>query len=600
MDGAYVMYDTTTDQHARSNVSVFILSGFIQGLACRLALAYWPQSNQLQTAFITAAMIGIVIFCFILQMSVSEQRRHGNLPAALGIGGLFALLALWYILQLPDTTTHPNSWKGVVTLSSILSGTLLFYFMLPFVQSWPDREHGCCRYTDLFRHSWDNFFVLLVAVLLTGAYWLLIVLWVMLFKMVGIPLFKDIFFNATFAWLSLPVVFALGIRIGLTHDRIITALRRIVLSLCGWLMPLLALITLLFGASLPFTGLTPVWDTGYSTPILLCLIGANIVLLNGIFQDGSNQVRYPSPLLRLIEIAILLLPVFAILGAYSTWLRIDQYGLSPKRIYLVLLLVITCSYSFAYAFAVFRKNKPWMGAIRPANTAIALLVCLSIILVHSPLINPVAVSTRYQLHRLFSGRIEPEKFDFGALKFQFGIPGIKALQKLADLPADTPLMKKITAQLAAVNKADSYYSWKKQQGKKQHSTPPKFTLLGNDNISLQGLAKAIEQEQCQIQPCVLYPVDLDKDNQKEMILIDTRHYYHQMVLFARDDNGNWQKQGFLGDEIGPENQKKLVEVLKTVKVRPVPARYQSLQIGTTVYHFAPEKLTETVTAKKTQ
>ena len=384
------MYDTTTDQHARSNVTVFILSGFIQGLACRLAIEYWPRSNQLQTSFLPAAMIGIVIFCFILQMSVSKQRRRGNLPAAVGIGGLFVLLTLWYILQLPDTTTHPNSWKGVVTVSSMLGGTLLLYFVLPFVQSWPDREHGRLRYPDLFRHSWDNFFVLLVAVLLTSAYWLLIVLWVMLFNMIGIRLFRDIFFNVTFAWLSLPVVFALGIHIGLTHDRIITALRRIVLSLCGWLMPLLALITLLFGASLPFTGLTPVWNTGYSTPILLCLIGANIVLLNGIFQDGANPVRYPAPLLRLIETAMLLMPVFALLGAYSTWLRIDQHGLSPKRIYLVILLVIAGSYSFAYAFAVFRRNKPWMGTIRPANTAIALLVCLSIILVHSPLINPPA------------------------------------------------------------------------------------------------------------------------------------------------------------------------------------------------------------------
>ena len=592
------MYDTTTDQPVRSNVTVFILSGFIQGLACRLALEYWPRSNQFQTALLPAAIIGIVIFCFILQMSVSEQRRHGSLPAALGIGGLFALLALWYILQLPDTTTHPNSWKGVVTVSSILGGTLLLYSMLPFVQSWPDREHGRYRYTDLFRHSWDNFFVLLVAVLLTGAYWLLIVLWVMLFKMVGITLFNDIFFNATFAWLSLPVVFALGIRIGLTHDRVITALRRIVLSLCGWLMPLLALITLLFGASLPFTGLRPVWNTGYSTPILLCLIGANIVLLNGIFQDGGNQVRYPAPLLRLIEMAMLLMPVFALLGAYSTWLRINQYGLSPKRIYLVLLLGIACSYSFAYAFAVFRRNKPWMGAIRPANTAIALLVCLCIILVHSPLINPVAISTRYQLHRLFSGRIKPEKFDFGALKFQFGIPGEKALQKLADLPADTPLLKKIAGQLAAVNRADNYYSWKEQQRKNQHFVPPKITLLGDDNISLQGLAGAIEQEQCQTQPCVLYPVDLDQDNQKELILVDTTNYLHQMVLFARDDNGNWRKQGVLGGSTYSEKQKELVEQLKTVKARPVPARYQSLQLGKTVYHFVPERLTETVTTNR--
>ena len=159
-------------------------------------------------------------------------------------------------------------------------------------------------------------------------------------------------------------------------------------------------------------------------------------------------------------------------------------------------------------------------------------------------------------------------------------------------------MKKIAGQLAAVNRADSYYSWKENQRKNQHSKPPQFTLLGDENIFLQGLAGAIEEDQCQAQPCVLYPVDLDRDNQKELVLIDTTYFLHQMVLFARDNNGNWQKQGVLGNATNCKTQKKLVEQLKTVEVRPVPARYQSLQIGATVYHFVPDRLTETVTGSR--
>jgi len=586
------MNNTTLVQSTKSNIAVFLLSGFLQGLTCWLGSEYWPHGSQWQASLMLASILAIVVFCFILQFSVNERRLHGNIMAALATACLFGVLARWYILQVPDTAPHPNSWKGVVTVSSTLGGILLLYFLLPFIQSWPDREDGHWRYTDLFRHSWDNLFILLVATLLTGAYWLLIVLWVMLFKMVGITLFENLFFSAPFAWLTLPVAFSLGIRIGLTHDRIISSLRQIVLSLCGWLMPLLAVITLLFGASLPFTGLKPIWDTGYSTPILLCLLGANIVLLNGIFQDGSKPLNAPGLLVRLTEAATLLLPVFALIGVYSTWLRISQYGLSPKRIYLVLLLVVACSYSFAYALAVIRRTKTWMAAIRPANIAIALFICLCIVLIHSPLINPVALSSRHQLHRLLTGQTKPEEFDFGALKFQFGIPGENALTRLHKLRPDSPLFKKIADQLAIVDKADSYYSWKNLQRKKRHSASPKFTLLAKPGISLKDFGKALEQEQCQTKTCLLYPVDLNGDKQLEILLIDTNHYFRQMLLFARDDNGTWEKQGVLGDEFPQKEQEKIEQLLKSRMAIPVPPPYQSLKIGETVYQFSSDKLTE--------
>jgi hypothetical protein len=586
------MHNGTPYQSVRSNITVYVVLGLIQGLGWWLGTTYWPRENQWGQGLVLAGIIGVTVFSLIVELTVSGRRKYGVLMAATGMSGLFPLLALWYVFQLPDTAAHHNSWKGVLTASSILASLLLLYIVLPFIQAWPERKNNQYRYADLYRHSWDNFFIFLVAGLLTGAYWLLIVLWVMLFKMVGITLFKQCFFTPLFAWLTLPVVFSLGIRIGLTHDRIITTLRQIVLSLCGWLMPLLAVITLLFGASLPFTGLQPVWDTGYSTPILLCLLGANILLLNGIFQDGSKNMPYPQQLLRLVGGAILLMPVFSLIGVYSTFLRIEQYGLTPKRIYLALLLLVACCYSFAYAFAVIRRTKIWMKTMQPANTAIALFVCLCIVLIHSPLVNPVALSAGNQVSRLISGRVKPADFDFGALKFQFGIPGQQALEKLNNLPATNPLHTKIASLLAAVNHAETYYAWKQTQEKIKNPQPAQFTLIGSSAFALDGLENGLEQEQCRNAPCIVYPVDLNNDNKDELIVIDTAHYYHQMLLFSRDSRGIWQKQGVLGDASSPEKQKKLVEQLKNMTAKPAPPLYQSLEVGESVYHFAADKLTE--------
>jgi MFS family permease len=585
------MDDGTPGRSAGANITLYIVLGLIQGVSWWLGTRFWPHENQWGQGLVLAGLIGISVFSLIVELSVSERRKYGSLMAAAGMSGLFALLALWYVFQLPDAG-QPNSWKGVLTASSILAGMLLLYIALPFIQAWPERKNNRYRYQDLYRHSWDNFFVLLVAGMLTGAYWLLIVLWVMLFKMVGITLFEQCFFTPFFAWLTLPVVFSLGIHIGLIHDRIITTLRQIVHSLCGWLMPLAAVITLLFGVSLPFTGLQPVWDTGYSTPILLCLLGTNILLLNGIFQDGSKNMPYPRPLLRLVEGAILLMPVFSLIGVYSTFLRIEQYGLTPKRIYLALLLLVACCYSFAYAVAVIRRTKIWMQTMQPANTAIALFICLCIVLIHSPLVNPVALSAANQLSRLFSGRVKPADFDFGALKFQFGIPGQQALARLDNLPATNPVHKKIAGRLAVVNNATSYYEWNKAREKMKKRHPAQFTVIGGADLSLDGLENELEQKQCRHNPCHVYPIDLNNDNEEELIVIDPDYFYVQMLVFARDRRGIWHRKGVLGAQLCPKEQKKLLQQLHNRTAEPVPPLYQSLQVGESVYHFAADKLTE--------
>src|SRR5690606_34227049 len=129
--------------------------------------------------------------------------------------------------------------RGVLDLWFVWwpSVVLLAYILIPFIQSWPTRDTLGFRYGDLYRHSWDNFFIVFVAALVTGIYWLLIALWATLFKMLGIGFFHALFFSAPFAWISSAMVVSLGLRIGIQNARVITTLREIAMTICRLLLP---------------------------------------------------------------------------------------------------------------------------------------------------------------------------------------------------------------------------------------------------------------------------------------------------------------------------------------------------------------------------
>lgn len=570
----------------KSNLSVYLLLGFLQGAVGWLGTTFWPDDSQLAASLILGLITGVAATGLTFQLTLSNRLDREVCLLAFALGLLFAIISVWLIYQLPGKSHISNTWGNVLTASWVFSSSVLAYILLPFVQAWPKRQNGHYNYSDLYQHSWDNFFILLVAGILAGAYWLLIILWAMLFDMLGITLFKDLFFSSPFAWLTLPVLFSLGIRIGLSHESIIGTLRQIALSLCYFLMPLTAVITILFAISLPFTGLEPIWATGYSTLILLCLLGANILFINGIFQDGSRENPYNVILSRIVEVAMVLMPVYTMIAIYSIYLRIAQYGLTPKRVYLVLLVFVAFCYSASYASAVFRHSQVWMGKIRLANIIIALLVSALIVLIHSPVLNPVTWSAKDQFKRLMSGRVSPLEFDFGALKFHFGIPGQKYLQQLRNLPLEHPLKAEISNRLTAVDEVENYYQWKKHMDNADSLADSAMleTIVGNTTIP-EGFISVLGAQQCRKSTCYLLPIDLNSDGREELVFFDMSDDWMAPVLYAQDDNGQWVKQGNVGNPASKENRQLLIDKLKKEKHHAVSPQYQSLQVGEEIYYF---------------
>jgi hypothetical protein len=204
--------------------------------------------------------------------------------------------------------------------------------------------------------------------------------------------------------------------------------RTLVLVLLSWLLPLMTLIAAGFLASLPFTGLAPLWKTGFAAGYLLIASGVLVFLINATRQDGDHA---PQVILRLSGslAAYLLVPLVAI-SAYAIYLRVEQYGWTAERVTSTACLVVAAAYAGGYAAAALPFGN-WLAHVSRWNFFCALLVLAVIAALFSPLADPTRLSVDSQVSRLLAGRIDARKFDFDYLRWRGGRFGTEALARLA-------------------------------------------------------------------------------------------------------------------------------------------------------------------------
>lgn len=285
------------------SVRTCLAIGLAQGLL--LWLASYLTEPGIRFALSTAALVG-GINLLLLGPSVRER---GTAWLVLGLTVVMSAISAWVYWEGGDSS-RPSNW---LTGTWVCFAVVVTYIVTAFILSWPSREGRFPRYEDLFRHAWDTVFIVLLGLLLNGVFWALLLLWGSLFKMLGIVALNQLFSTTGFICVSSMMVLALGLQMGRDNDRVIGLLRGILLTLCRFLLPLSSLIAIVFTFALPFTGLQPIWATGYSTPIMLCLVAANLFLLNGVFQVGEQSSGYPRWLLGIVDLCLLCLPVLVVL-----------------------------------------------------------------------------------------------------------------------------------------------------------------------------------------------------------------------------------------------------------------------------------------------
>ncbi|MBV2134138.1 DUF4153 domain-containing protein [Pseudomonas sp. MAP12] len=568
----------------RHPLGLYLGLGFFQGLVLLSVTESWASAGDGR-----ALLAGLLTFVLVGTLQVQllggqwREARRGRL--VLGCALLLAVLLAWFVWQ--SRGQESLRWSDAPGSTLLFGELVLFYILTPFIQAWDSRSGGRFDYTVLYRHAWNNGLILLLAALLVGLFWLLIALWAGLFSVLGIKLFAALFFNRVFVWLSCASVFAVGVRIGLQRDSVIEALRGLLLAICRALLPLTVLIVLLFVVCLPFTGLEPLWATKRATAILLALVFAHLCLLNGVFQDGRQACGYARPLRLMADASLLVLPLLAALAGYALWLRVQQYGLTPSRVLVGLLVVMALLYALAAAGAVLRRAEVWLDGLRRSNPPIALTFAVLLVLLQTPWFSPQELSAASQFRRLLSGQVAPGQFDAGLLRFQLGEPGrryLARLEQLLEQPGALPAEQAapLRADLQRLQQSRQYGEWRRNRHEEEALPPLQLQWLGTEPADVDGLFARLESSGCRRTVCNLLPVDLDGDGAQEVLVIRSgQGSALPLPIFARDDKaGGWRGVGVMAVPGGLRlSGAELVERMRRGAVRPVASRYQALEVG---------------------
>jgi len=421
---------STDAMTARKTAATRLAIGLAQGIALFLLQKAdeskaWPATAPMLYAplLVCALMVPLIPLA-----ALSAMRRAALIvwtAVAAGLTAILAVHAAW-------TGAEPQRLgAGPLSPPIFIAVAALLFIAHHLVQPADAVRKPVAPYADYFDLAWTNGVRLFLSLAFTGAFWLLLFLAGALFKLIGVEAIQKLIGETAFAFPATGLMFAAAVHMAvqLTEARagLVRGVRTVGLVLLAWLLPLMVVIAGGFLATLPFTGLAPLWGTKAAASLLLSAAAALIILINAAYQDGVEPPHaIPQWAARIA--GLLLIPI-VVLAAYALWLRVDQYGLTPDRVFAGAYLVVAVGFTVGYALAALKPG-PWMKTLEPTNLIMAAVSVLLLIALFTPIADPARLSVASQVKRLQSGKVTAEKFDFQFLRFDSGRYGREALSRL--------------------------------------------------------------------------------------------------------------------------------------------------------------------------
>ena len=532
--------------------------GLVQGLV--LYLLYQAQDGQVWTwpatnGLVFAPLLLCWLFIPLLANSASGEMRWQRATVWIVIAAIvLAILALC-----DNWSAWPEEW---VFRTAASGGSRLRPHILPSVQLLFFGGAGLfiahalvvgghihrrfrATYATHFDIAWKLAVQAVLGAAFVGAFWLMLVLGSGLFNLIKLDFFKRLIQHE---WFAIPVTaLAAAAALHLTDIRpaLVRGARTLALGLLSWLLPLLTLIVAGFLASLPFTGLAPLWSVGHASALLLASSAALIILINAAHQDGESE-RLPPSILQMAGSIAAILPVpLSLLAAYALYLRVQQYGWSDDRVVVAACVLVAIAYAGGYVRAVWPRQ-PWLYRIEDWNFNVALLILVVLLALLTPIASPVRIAVADQMARLESGKIKPEKFDIAYLRRSGGRYGKQALERLSQ--SKSALLRE-----SAVNEL-------KTNGNVPLGLSPKSTLASRISVHPDGAKLPAsffandwskdpaegERPACMTSinsRCEALMADIDGDGKLEIILFGTDQVDAQ--IFHEQTAGTWRLTGLL-------------------------------------------------------
>jgi hypothetical protein len=347
------------------------------------------------------------------------------------VGGLIALTMLRY--------ASPEDFLDaeIPVLAAFVVAALPVPFLIAGARSnWRD-------YPALFLDAWSVALRYAAAGAFTGLVWLVIFLSDAVLNIVGIDAIGRLLEHDL-----VPLVLSgavLGLGMAVIHDLADLLSPYVVLRLFRLFLPVVLAVMVVFLIALPFRGLDGL--TGNLSPalLLLTMVAGGISLVSIAVDQSDAEATQSVVLRRSAQIMAVLLPLVAGLALWAIWLRVQDRGWSPDRVFVTLVGAVGVAYGLVYALAVLHGSG-WMQRIRQGNTYMALLVILLAALWLTPILNAERISARDQLARFDAGTTPVEALDPDALR-SWGKPGAAAIAEL-EARAEEPGQEALAARLA--------------------------------------------------------------------------------------------------------------------------------------------------------
>ena len=375
-------------------------------------------------AFMPLTVIVLVPLAFWLSQEHWGRRLWNFL-----VGLTAVLLALWaYRLWSYDSLATVNSIIPSQKADLIRSSMAVF-LIIPFFQCRIASWSWKCPYSEIFFQLCRNLFLLFQASIVIAVFWGLLITAGLLFDIVGLHVVPLVLFNPVCAVPLTMMIIAVSISVAIKHPGI-DSLGRWLLAVLAWLLPFFSVLSLAFLICLFLggtSGLNALWSTGQASTLMLLLQAGTIILANAAWLDGSKSSFRTRSIDVLAQVSLLCLPVYTVLCLYSLSLRISQYGLTTDRVQAAFLAVTTGIWGIAYAGTVIARN--WPLSIGRVNIACVIFMTVIVLLMNSPVLDPLRLSADDQVARLKTGKVRPRDFDYEYLA-SLGRYGRKNLEAL--------------------------------------------------------------------------------------------------------------------------------------------------------------------------
>ncbi|EHL85661.1 MULTISPECIES: DUF4153 domain-containing protein [Citrobacter] len=401
-----------------------IFIGLLQGTLCYLLMTYLAPHND---GWLFYGMPATIAITSALLLTVVSFRQRALWYWMALIFVVVLAMSVWLKWQVEDS----DKWRQHEVFMFYGWRLLLMAMLaLPWIQYSLHVSREQARYPHFYRQLWLNALTLLIVFVANGLFWLVLLLWSEMFKLVGIPFFSTLFFDTDwFGYVAFGLITALAVVLARTQSRLVTAVQKLLTFIATGLLPLVALLALMFILTLPFTGLEAISQRVSAAGLMSTLTLLLLLLIAIVREPQKEALPYPGALRYLIKCSLIVAPIYMLIAGWSLWVRIQQYGWTPERVYGVLVVVVLLVWSFGYLASILRRGRNPLELQGPVILGVSLLALGLLVLLSSPVIDAWRISVNSHMGLYHSGKIKPDQVSLYMLDHS-GKPGRAALEAL--------------------------------------------------------------------------------------------------------------------------------------------------------------------------